>query len=91
MEFFLLRTVSVKLNNYYLLFITDWASQVMLEVKNPPASAGDIRNVGLIHGSGICPGGGHGNPLQYSCLEIPMNRGAWCPWGRTESDVTDAN
>ena len=46
-------------------------------VKNPPASAGDIKDKGLIPGSGRCPGGGRGNPLQYSCLENPMDRGAW--------------
>ena len=44
------------------------ASQVALVVKNPPANAGDIRDAGLIPGSGISPGGGHDNPLQYSCL-----------------------
>ena len=43
-------------------------------VKNPPANAGDV---GLIPGSGRSPGGGNGNPLQYSCLENPMDRGAW--------------
>ena len=48
-------------------------------VKNPPANAGDIRDVGLILKSGRSPGGGHGNPLQYSCLENPMDRGAWWP------------
>ena len=42
-------------------------------VKNPPANAGDV---GSIPGSGRSPGGGHGNPLQYSCLENPMDRGA---------------
>ena len=42
-----------------------------------PASAGDIRNVGSIPGSGRSSGKGHGNPLQYSCLENPMDRGAW--------------
>ena len=46
-------------------------------VNNLPASAGDIRDVGLIPGSGRSPGGGHGNSLQYSCLENPMDRGAW--------------
>ena len=46
-------------------------------VRNPPASAGDIRDVGLIPGSRRSPGGGHGNPLQYSCLKNPMDRGAW--------------
>ena len=48
-----------------------------LVVKNPPANAGVIRDTGLIPGSGRSPGGGHGNPLQYSCLENPMDRGAW--------------
>ena len=46
-------------------------------VKNLPANAGDLRDTGLIPGSGRSPGGGHGNPLQYSCLENPMDRGAW--------------
>jgi len=46
-------------------------------VKNLPANAGDIRDVGLIPGSGRSPGEGHGNPLQYCCLENPMDRGAW--------------
>ena len=45
-------------------------------VKNFPANAGDTRDGGLIAGSGRSPGGGHGNPLQYSCLENPMDRGA---------------
>ena len=44
-------------------------------VRNQPASAGDIGDVGLIPGLGRPPGGGHGNPLQYSCLENPMDRG----------------
>ena len=44
-------------------------------VKNPPANGGDIRDVGLIPGLGRCPGGGHGNLLQYSCLENSMDRG----------------
>ena len=45
-------------------------------VKNPPACAGDIRDLGSVPGSGRSPGGGHGNPLQYTCLENSMNRGA---------------
>ena len=49
----------------------------MLVVKNPPDNAGDIRNMNLILGSGRSPGGGQGNPLQYSCLKNLMNRGAW--------------
>ena len=52
-------------------------SQVALVIKNPPANAGDIRDAGSIPGLGRSPGGGHGNPLQYSCLENPMDRGAW--------------
>ena len=46
-------------------------------VKNPPANAADIIDMGSIPGSGRFPGGGYGNPLQYSCLENPMDRGAW--------------
>ena len=46
-------------------------------INNSPANAGDIRDVGLITGMGRSPGGGHGNPLQYSCLENPMDRGVW--------------
>ena len=46
-------------------------------VKNPPVNLGDLRNGSSIPGSGRSPGGGHGNPLQYSCLENPMDRGAW--------------
>ena len=45
-------------------------------VKNPPDNAGDIRDMGSTPGLGRSPGGGHGNPLQYSCLENPMKRGA---------------
>jgi len=46
-------------------------------VKNLSASAGDVRDAGSIPGSGRSPGGGHGSLLQYSCLENPMDRGAW--------------
>ena len=49
----------------------DWAFQVALEVKNPHANAGDLRGKGSIPGLGRSSGGGHGNPLQYSCLENP--------------------
>ena len=48
-----------------------------LVIKNPPASAGDIKDVGSIPGFGRSPGGGHGNPLQDSCLENPMDREIW--------------
>ena len=58
-------------------------------IKNPPANAGDVRDVGSTPGSGRSPGGGHGNPLQYSCLQNPMDRGVW--WaavhGVTESQT----
>ena len=47
-----------------------------LVVKNPSANSGDIRDLGSIPGLGKSPGGGYGNPLQYSCLENPMDRGA---------------
>ena len=53
------------------------ASQLALAVKNLPVNARDIRDMGLIPGSGRSREGGHGNPLQYSCLENPMDRGAW--------------
>ena len=48
-----------------------------LVVKNLPADAGDIRDTGSILGLGRSSGGGHGNPLQYSCLENPKDKGAW--------------
>ena len=51
--------------------------QMALVVKNTPANAGDIKDTGSLSGSGRTPGGGHSNPLQYSCLENPMDRGAW--------------
>ena len=50
---------------------------LVLVVKNPAASAGDARDAGLIPGSGRSPGGGNGNPLQYSRLGNPVDRGAW--------------
>ena len=59
------------------MVIIPCVSQVALLVKNIPANARDIRDTGSIPGSGRWPGGGNGNPLQYSCLENPMTRGAW--------------
>ena len=61
-------------------------------VKNPPANAGASGDVGLIPGSGISPGEGNGNPLQYFCQRNPMDRGAW--WATVhgvakESDTTE--
>ena len=55
----------------------DGVSQVALVVKNPPADAGTSRERGSIRESGRSPGVGNSNPLQYSCLKNPMDRGAW--------------
>ena len=55
----------------------------ILVTKDPPANAGDIiRDIGSVSGLGRSPRGGHGNPLQYSCLENPIHKGAWgySPW-----------
>ena len=67
------------------------AFQVALVAKNLPANAGDERDTGLTRGLGRFPGEGHGKPLRYSCLENPMDRGAW--WAivhevAKESDMT---
>ena len=65
---------------------------MVLVVKNLPASAEDIRDTGLILGSGRSPGGGHRNSLQCSCLEKPMDRGAWRAKdhrGNKELDTTE--
>ena len=82
-----------ELVNILLSINTIWASQLSLVVKNLLASARDIRDTGLIPGSGRFPGDGNGNLLQYSCLENPMDTGAWwatySPWGRKESDMTE--
>ena len=61
-------------------------------VKNPPANAGGIRDAGLISESGRSPRGGNETPLQYSCLENPLDREAsgYSPWGCGESDTTEA-
>ena len=67
----------------FCLTVTQWPS------KEFACNAG---NPGSVPGSGWSPGGGHSNPLQYPCLENPMNRGAWggySPWGRKESDMTE--
>ena len=64
-----------------------------LAVKKLPANAGDVKDAGSIPGLGRSPGGGHGNPLQYSYLENSMVRGTWVggysPWGCKESDTTE--
>ena len=64
----------------------------MLVVKNPPAKAGDTSDMGLIPELGRFPGKGNGNPLQYACLENPMDRGArqgYSPRDLKESDMTE--
>ena len=66
--------------NFYAHFlwqIIGFRTMVVLVVKNPPANAGNIRDVGSIPGLGRSPGSEHDNPLQYSCLEHPADRGAW--------------
>ena len=60
--------------------------------EEPTCNRGDVREVGSIPALERSPGGEHGNPLQYSCLENPMDRGAYrllCPWGRKNSDTTE--
>ena len=68
------------------------AFQVALVVKTPPASAEDTTDAGSVPELGRCPGVGNGNPLQYSCLEKSIGRGAWraMAWS-TESDATEHN
>ena len=65
---------------------------MVLAVKNSPANAGDVRDMCLIPGSRRSPGGGHGNPRQYSCLENSMDRGAWratvCGVAKSQNFVT---
>ena len=63
--------------DWFLHDVKGGTPQVALMIKNLPANAGDLREADLIPGSRISPGGGHGNPLQCSCLENPMDRGAW--------------
>ena len=58
-------------------------------VKHPPASVRDLRDAGSVPGSGRSPGGGHGNPLQYSCPG-ERNLAGYSPWGPRESDTTEA-
>ena len=70
-------TITLEADGNYIVSWTRRASQAVLVVKNPPANAGDLGDVGSIPGSGRSPGGGLGHPFQYSCLENPMNRGAW--------------
>ena len=68
-----------------------WVSQVALVVKNLPAKRGDLRDTGSIPGLGRSLGRRHGKPLEYSCLENPMDRRAWqaAVHGVTKSDMTE--
>ena len=68
-----------------------WVSQMALVAKNLPANARDVRDAGSIPGLGRSLGEGNGNPLQYSCLENPVARGAWLATvhGIAESDTTE--
>ena len=77
---------------YKSLISISGAPQVALVVKNPPANVGDITDSGSIPGLERSPGGEHGNPLQYSCLENPMDREAWQATVNraAESDTTEA-
>ena len=59
------------------MFLFDSVSEVALVVKNTPVSEGDIRDMGSVSGLERSPAGGHGNQLQYSCLENTMDREAW--------------
>ena len=63
--------------NLIRICIIVYSIVVVLVVKSPPANAGDVRGVGWLPGSGGAPAGQHGNPLQCSCLENPLDRGAW--------------
>ena len=80
---------------FFKLFLLEYScfgsSQVVLVVKNPVANVRDVRNECSIPWLGRSPGGGHGNTLQYSCPENPMNRGAWqaTVHGVAESDMTE--
>ena len=69
----------------------NFTSQAALVVNNLPVNAGDKRDSGSIPGLGRSPGGGHGNPFQYSCLENPMDRSlvGYSPWGRKDLDMTE--
>ena len=73
------------------IYLRPGTSHVVPGVKNTPANAGDLRDVGSVLGLVRSPRGGHGNPLQYSYLENPMDRGGW--WatvhGVTELDMTE--
>ena len=79
--------------HHRILEVHSLSGLVVLAVRNTPANAGDIRDAGLISGSGSSPGEGNGNALQYSCLGNPHGRRClvgYSPWGHIESDRTEA-
>ena len=81
------------LHNFMFILECLWASQVVLVVKNPSANVGDIRDVGSIPGWRRSPGGGCGDPLQYSCLENTHGQRSlvgYSPWDHKESDTIEA-
>ena len=75
--FLILKTTKHCCEKLKVFYYFNVAPQVVIVVKNPPANAGDSREAGYVPGLGRPPGGGYGNPLQYSCLENSMYRGAW--------------
>ena len=77
----------------FKLPVCNISSQVVLVIKNPPANAGDIRDAGSVPGLERSARGDHGNPLQYSCLENHVDRGAcggYSPQSHKKSDTTEA-
>ena len=83
-----------KHKSFYLGLRKNKSSQEVLVEKNLPANAGNVRDTSTIPELGRCPGGGHGSPLQHSCLENPKERGAsrvgYSLWGCKELDLTEA-
>ena len=73
-------------NKYFRLCVFYWGFPGALVVKNLPANAGDLRDAGSTPGLGRSSGGGNGNPLQYSCLENPLDRAAW--WAAVQEVTT---
>ena len=86
-------TVTSLFSIWELVYNSRGDSQMALVVKNPLARAGEVRAASSTPGLGRSPGGGHGNPLQYSCLENlhgQRSLAGYSPWGRRESDMTEA-
>ena len=88
----------IPLSKFSSFFFLNWSiialqtSQVALVVKNTPANAGAVRDMGSIPGWGRSPGGGHDTPRQYPCLENPHGQRSlvgYSPWDRKGSDMTD--